>query len=47
MTMSDECIRGHFWEVYSGGIMNYIECGAEGEVQITYDPENEEEGEAE
>jgi hypothetical protein len=40
--MSDECILGHSWEVYSGDIMNCIECGAVGEVEVTYEPEDEE-----
>jgi 7-cyano-7-deazaguanine synthase in queuosine biosynthesis len=38
---SDACVFGHSWECYSGDVMNCIECDATGEVQVTYEPTEE------
>jgi hypothetical protein len=35
---SDECVLGHAWECFSGDTMNCINCDAEGEVRVTYEP---------
>lgn len=40
--MSDECYLGHAWEVFSGDSVNCIHCDAEGEVQVTYEPDDDE-----
>lgn len=43
--MSDTCVLGHSWEVYSGDTVNCIECDAEGEVRVTFEPEEDDDEE--
>jgi hypothetical protein len=39
--MSD-CYGHHSWEVYSGDYVVCVECDAEGRVDVTYEPEDDE-----
>jgi hypothetical protein len=43
MAKSDTCALGHSWEVTSGDFVECIECGAEGEVQVTSEPDDDDE----
>lgn len=41
--MNDDCILGHSWECYSGDDMVCINCDAEGRVEVTFEPEDDDE----
>lgn len=36
-----ECILGHCWECFSGDDFVCTECGAEGTMHVTWEPEDD------